>query len=120
MKLTKSNILPKLPFIIGGIYVGFLSLFALDVFGEYPFPEVLVALFMHLVPSFIVVVALLISWKKRAIGGWIFLCLGLVSVLFFRTYRDFIVFLLISTPMFIIGLLLLIKNKHVSARCETK
>jgi hypothetical protein len=52
----------------------FVSLFALDVFGEgYGFLETLVALFMHLIPTFLILLALLVAWRVEWVGGILFL-----------------------------------------------
>ncbi len=59
----KNKILYWTPRVLGILFAVFISIFALDVFGEYGFPEVLVALFMHLIPTFLVVGVLLIAWK---------------------------------------------------------
>ncbi|MFC1686266.1 hypothetical protein ACFLZZ_04585 [Nanoarchaeota archaeon] len=85
------------------LFIGFLSLFALDVFGEYAFPEVLVALFMHLLPTFALIALLALAWKKEYLGGIAILLLGVVFTLFFNTYREIISFILISLPVFIVG-----------------
>ena len=80
-------------------------MFALDVFGEYGFPEVLVALFMHLIPSFVLIALLITAWKWPRLGGVLFLVLTLIFVVFFKLYEDFIVFLIVGLPVFIIGIL---------------
>ena len=52
----------------------FVSLFALDVFSEgHGIGETLVALFMHLLPTFAIVIALLIAWRYEWVGGILFL-----------------------------------------------
>lgn len=100
----------------------FLGLFALDIFGEgYDLGETLIALFMHLIPSLLLLLALLIAWRWRVIGGILFLVLGKISVIFFNTLQDPITFGLVSLPVFIIGLLFImdayaatIDNRHRS------
>ena len=48
----------------------FLSMFALDVFGEgYGFGQTLLALLIHLVPAFIVLGVLAIAWRWEWIGA---------------------------------------------------
>ncbi|MFC1960524.1 hypothetical protein ACFLYO_07430 [Chloroflexota bacterium] len=98
-----------LPRILAIVFSGFLAIFALDVFSEgYSFGETLVALFMHLIPSLMVLVVLGIAWKWPLVGGVLFLALGIFSVFFFNTYQDLITFLLISLPVFVVGLLFLL------------
>jgi lysylphosphatidylglycerol synthetase-like protein (DUF2156 family) len=51
-------------------YAIFLSLFALDVFGEgYGFWQTLLALLIHLVPVYIVLVVLAMAWRWEWIGA---------------------------------------------------
>ena len=93
-----------LPRGIAIIYILFLSLFALDVFSEgYGFLELLVALFMHLLPSLVLVAILILAWKRPKWGGIAFLVLGLIFTVFFNTYESLVGFLIISLPLFITG-----------------
>jgi hypothetical protein len=98
-----------LPRILGIIYILFLAIFALDVFipgktiGYY-----LIALFMHLIPNFVVLALLLFSWKYEKIGGIIFILLGVFSLFLIRTNGFFLNYVLISFPIFSIGILLLL------------
>jgi hypothetical protein len=56
----------------------FVSIFALDAFAEgKPLMEQLKDFFMHLLPSFVLIIFLYISWKKSIIGGIIFLITGI-------------------------------------------
>jgi hypothetical protein len=96
------------PRILTTIFILFISLFALDVFSEYAFPEVLVALFMHLIPSYILAGLLWLAWKKELYGGIGFIFLSIVFTIFFKTYQDLITFLLISFPALVIGVLFLV------------
>jgi len=113
MKKKKTNkksnkLLFWLPRGLAIIYILFISLFALDVFGEYNFPEVLVALFMHLIPNLILIALLIVAWKKELIGGVLFIVLGIGFTIYFNTYRQIITMLLISGPLFLIGALFLV------------
>ena len=99
------------PRVLAIIYIIFLSLFAFDVFGEgYSFLETIVALFMHLIPSLILVAITFLAWKKEKMGGIIFILLGIIFTIFFNTYREIISFLLISLPILIVGILFLINH----------
>jgi len=111
IKKTKNNILYWLPRILGILFICFISLFSLDVFGEYKFPEILLALFMHLLPSIILLVVLIVAWKWEKIGGWIFVAMGIIFTIFFNTYESFSGFFLISFPILIIGILFLLNGR---------
>jgi len=98
-----------LPRILAILYIAFISLFALDVFGEgYGFWGTTLALFMHLIPSFILILCLVLAWKKPIIGGAIFVVLGIIFTLWFRTYQRIEVFLIISLPLFVIGIFFIV------------
>jgi hypothetical protein len=59
----------------------FISLFALDVFNEgQGFWGTAVALLMLLIPTFLILVLLLVSWRREWIGGIIFILLGVLYV----------------------------------------
>jgi len=94
------------PRILTILFIAFLSMFSFDVFFEgYGFPEIIVAFVMHNVPTFVVALFLIYAWKKPKWGGWPFIIAGLCSIVFFKTYRDPIVFLIVSFPAILIGLL---------------
>jgi len=98
------------PRILGILYILFISLFALDVFEEYTFPEVLLALFMHLIPSFILLVILLVAWKWEIMGGILYLLLGLFYIWIFWGKSDIIAMLIILTPLLITAVLFIIEG----------
>jgi hypothetical protein len=99
------------PRIIAIIYIVFLSLFAMDVFGEgYSFLETIVALFMHLIPTLLLTAITVLAWKKEKIGGIAFIALGIIFTIFFSTHREIMAFLLISLPVLTIGILFLLNH----------
>lgn len=94
----------------------FISLFALDVFGEgYDFWQTLLALFMHLLPTFAVLLALAIAWRWEGIGGILFIGLGACYIISFGGRFNWSVYLIIAGPLFLAGLLFLV-NWKVKAR----
>ncbi|MBD3203462.1 hypothetical protein GF327_04150 [Candidatus Woesearchaeota archaeon] len=112
MELTRDKAVYWAPRILSISFILFFSMFSLDVFSEnYTILETFAALFMHNVPTFLLVFALIIAWKKQAAGGILFLILGLISVLLFRTYQDPIIFLIISVPVIAIGLMFIFLKK---------
>ena len=107
----KSKLLYWTPRILVILFILFISMFAMDVFGEYSFPLVLVALFMHLIPSFILIILLVVAWKWERVGGILFLVLFVVFTFWFDLYKHIISFLLIGLPVLIVGILFLISSK---------
>jgi hypothetical protein len=55
------------------------SLFALDVFKEgQGFWVTALALLMHLIPTFLVLIVLAVAWRRERIGGVLFIVLAVV------------------------------------------
>lgn len=90
-----------LPRVLAIFLIAFVSIFALDVFSEPDWP---VALLMHLIPSFILVVITAIAWKNEKIGGILFFIAGLIAAGFFHSWTAFFI---VSVPAILIGLLFL-------------
>lgn len=75
------------PRIIGLLFVAFLALFSLDVFGEgLTLGETLLALFMHNIPALILLVIVIVAWKHEiagaigfALGGIAYIVLLLIN-----------------------------------------
>lgn len=99
------------PRILAIIYILFLSLFALDAFtGEGPFYRELLGFVFHLLPSFILLMALAASWKYPVHSGLAFMVFSLLFTLYFNTYENILTFLTISLPLALIGVLFIISH----------
>jgi hypothetical protein len=84
------KVLHWLPRIICILAILFVSMFALDAFSpQLTIWQQLVDFFMHLIPSFVLLAMLAISWKWENIGGIIFIIGGLAfsAFVFFWNYR---------------------------------
>ncbi len=93
--------------ILGILFAIFISLFALDVFEPgVPLGRILIALFMHLVPTYIVLILLWAAWKRPLIGGLLFILAGAAYPIMARG-EDLIAFLLIGGIPALIGILFL-------------
>jgi len=69
------------PRILSIIFVIFLSLMSLDVFESTSgFWETVLALFMHNIPALILLIILIISWKREIVGGIAFILAGLLYI----------------------------------------
>ena len=91
-----------LPRVLAIVFIAFISIFALDVFGE---PQWYLALFMHLIPSFILIILTVIAWNRLLIGGVLFLVAGCVMAFFFHS-------LPLSVPVFVVGFLFIITARR--------
>ena len=69
------------PRVLAMLYIAFLSMFALDVFSEeHGFWRILVALSLHLIPAFVLIVVLILAWRWEWIGATLFAAAGVVYV----------------------------------------
>ncbi len=91
--------------LVGLALAAFLGLMALDA----PFGP---GLLIHLLPCFVVLLLVVIGWRRRVLGGWLFLAAGVAATLFFHTHRHPTSFLMISGPFFLTGLLLLLGRRR--------
>ena len=84
-----------------------ISLFALDAFdNDEGFWKTLLALLIHLIPTFIVIAVLLLSWRWPWVGGVIYVLLGISYLIWSsRSGRESSI---ISIPLFSIGILFII------------
>ena len=63
------------------VFIAFLSLFAMDVFGEHlGLWRTVLALTMHLIPSFVLIAALVLAWRWEWIGAALYAAAGLMYV----------------------------------------
>lgn len=106
------------PRLLGIIYILFLTLFSLDVFQPGLSPrEVILGLFIHNIPSLILIVALILSWKQEIYGATVFTLAGLLYIsLLLPNFQWFMLpwIALISGPAFLIGVLFFIgwRNRY--------
>jgi len=101
------------PRVLAILFILFLGLFSLDVFGQgYGFWGTALAFFMHNIPALILLVILIISWKREIIAGVAFILaafLYMVSVFWggFEWFKLSWMFT-ISGPAILVGVLFII------------
>jgi len=108
-ELSRRNMNKKflywLPRILGILFALFISIFALDAFGEgIPFMEAVVGFLIHLVPTYIMIAILIIAWKRVLVGGILFILSGLFYIIFVYGMH-WSAYLLIGGPPILIGIL---------------
>lgn len=125
--MTKlSRLIFWLPRALSIIFILFLSLFSLDVFGNgYNFWQTVQALLIHNIPSIVLLIILLVAWKYELVGTIIYALFGILYfVLVLKTILNngFEWFYLswvfsISGPAFLVALLFFIgwlKKKKIN------
>ncbi len=90
------------------LLAGFLSVFALDVFSEdHGVWATIGALLIHLIPTFIVIIALIVVWRREWVGAILFIGLGLFYIVIFWGRFPLVTYVAISGPLFLVGVLFL-------------
>lgn len=109
------NFLTWAPRLILAAYILFISSFALDAFSE---EGTLVHqtgdFIMHLTPAVVTAGFLWLSWRFPIIGGLFLMVLGMVFTIYFRTDRTVALFMMISFPLFLVGLLFILSHWNAS------
>ncbi len=109
MKKPVKGVVFWMPRILCVLFAVFISLFALDVFGEgYDFWETIVALLMHLIPTGIILIALVIAWRWEWVGALLFLALGVWYVIMAWGEFEWVTYLVIVGPLLLVGALFLV------------
>jgi hypothetical protein len=115
MKPTARRVLFWTPRILCLLFALFLSLFALDVFDEHQgFRETLVALVVHLIPTWIILGVLAITWRREWIGACLFTLLAVFYVVVAWGRFHWSAYLGISGPLTLLGILFLLNWRYRS------
>ncbi len=96
-------------------FAAFISIFALDVFREgVPVWQVALALLMHLIPTFLIVAILVVSWRHEWVGGVLYILLGVLYVAWAwgKPFARASTFALIAGPPILVGVLFLLGWRH--------
>lgn len=92
-----------LPRILSVIFILFISIFALDTLED---PQWYIALPIHLIPSFILLAVIILSWKNQKVGGISFILYG-IGIFFFTNMQGYI----LAIPSVVIGALFLLDRE---------
>ncbi|RPH93510.1 hypothetical protein EHM69_10105 [candidate division KSB1 bacterium] len=102
------------PRIICMLFAAFISLFAFDVFdGSHGFWEMILGFLIHLLPTtFLVVLILIVSWRREWIGGLLFNFLAVFFIVMSWGKLPWYGFAAMSGPLFIVGILFLLNWRY--------
>ncbi|MEI6817044.1 MAG: hypothetical protein WCL14_10575 [Bacteroidota bacterium] len=91
------------------VFAAFITMFAADAFSENNgFWQTVLALIMHLTPTFLVVVLLLLAWRYEWIGGIAFCALAVVYSIVAINRLHWIAIAIIGGTMLLMGVLYLV------------
>ncbi len=108
MNTSTKRVLFWTPRVLCILFAVFVSVFALDVFGEgYGLWQTIGALLLHLIPTYIVVIALVIAWRWEWVGAVLFSALGVFYIVWFRGRFPLDTYLIMAGPLVLVGVLFL-------------
>ena len=108
LNVNKTNIIYWSPRILSSLFIGLLSLFSLDVFAEYSGWQAVVPLLIHLIPSFILLLATIFAWKHELIGVILFFAFALLYLATVGLGHPLSWYLVIPGPAIVVSLLFLL------------
>ena len=95
------------------LFAAFLSLFSFDVFeGGGSFGEQVLGFLIHNIPVYLVVIVLVIAWKREWVGGIAFLILAVLYMILTKMRMGWESYLGISGPLVIISILFFLNWKY--------
>ena len=106
MMYTMTGMLFWAPRLLAIVFALFLSMFAADVFEERSgLWQMVGALFMHLLPAFLVLLVLALAWHRELVGGVLFVLLGALYLLIATGRMHWSALVVVAGPLFAIGAL---------------
>lgn len=108
MSTTAKKALFWTPRVLCILFALFLSMFALDVFGEgHSVWDTILALLIHLTPVYMVLAALALAWRWEWTGAVLFTGLGIFYIVIFWGRFPLATYVLIAGPAFVLAALFL-------------
>ena len=98
------------PRVLTILFILYISMFSLDIFdGHYGFWGTIVGLLMHNIPSFVMIVLLIIAWRYEWVGAVGYIGLALLYMIFTSSRVDLLMALswslMIAGPAILIAVL---------------
>lgn len=105
----KLKILYWIPRILVILSILFMLMFSFDAFGgDNPFGKELLGFLMHNIPVFVLIIVLVIAWKREVIGGALFILVFFALGIFFKSFSGNPASLIIIAPILITGILFIL------------
>ncbi|NTW24852.1 MAG: hypothetical protein HGA37_09145 [Lentimicrobium sp.] len=117
---TRTGVLYWIPRILCILAILFISMFALDAFEHgLSIWQQLADFVIHLIPSLILLVLLVIAWKRELAGGILFALIGLVfsPIIYLLNYNlnhsvwiSLSIILMVTFPFILVGVLFIVSH----------
>lgn len=104
-RINWKKVLFLAPRILAIAYILFLAIFSFLSMNNQE-----IGVIIKLIPSLLLAIILIFTWKKPVAGGVIFLILGIAFTFIFSTARTTLTFVLVSLPPILVGILLLLSK----------
>jgi len=109
MKTPLKQLLFWAPRVLCLLFAAFISLFAADVFDAgYGFWKTMLALLVHLIPTWLILIGLAVSWRREWVGAALYTTLGILYLVMFWGRFVWYVYLFIAGPLILVGGLFLL------------
>jgi hypothetical protein len=104
MPLTRTQYLIWTPRVLSILLICFISMFALDVFAEgRPWTAILAALLVHLIPAYVLILILILAWRRPWIGAAGYTVLAIAYAVWAHQHADWV--LIIAGPLLAVAIL---------------
>lgn len=104
-----SKIMYWLPRVLTIIFILFMAMFSLDVFGgDESFGAKMLGFLIHNIPVLIIIVILIIAWRREIIGGALLMLAALAGTYFFHSFSGNPGSLVVIAPFFFTGILFIL------------
>ena len=106
-----------IPRVMGILAILFMMMFSLDCWGESTeWKKILLCFIMHNIPAFIIILVLVIAWKRELAGGILFCLVAVTGSIFFRGFSGNWGVLIVMAPFLISGALFILHNAKFGIR----
>lgn len=97
------------PRILAILYALFLGLFALDVFSDtHGLLETVAALALHLLPTFLIILVVVLAWRRDLVGVVVFAGLAVAYVVWMWRRFPLHTYVVMCTPLLLVSFLFLL------------
>lgn len=106
-----SSLLYWIPRVFTMLAIMFMMMFSLDAFeGNESFGNKIIGFLINNIPVFILIIILVIAWKRELIGGMLFILAFIAGGIFFKSFSGNPGSLVVIAPFLITGVLFILHH----------